>query len=175
MGTVKQVKEAFEKAYNSIPEAVAMRVQETQDVLLDLNRDQLLQGRDADGKVLKPGYLQDPYFDSEESGRWFHRARSYLKMKIGLEAAHRGRMRFGSVELFPDKNKNTPNLIITGPFQDSMFIRVTKESYTIGSTYKDEDDISAKYKDRVFGIAPKTKWYYYFAYIRQVIEKLYKK
>jgi hypothetical protein len=169
MGTIRQVKEKFENAYNSIPDAVAETVQRTSDVLLDLNKDQLLAGRDADGNVLNTGYLQDPYFLTQKM------AMSYLRKKIRLDGAHRERISFPGAHLFPEKHVNTPNLIITGAFQDSMFIKTTKDSYSIGATYEDADAISAKYNHRIYGEAPQSKTFYYFNYIRDAILSLFRK
>jgi hypothetical protein len=169
MGTIRQVKERYERAYLAIPGAVAATVARTSDVLLDLNKDQMLQGRDADGNVLTPGYLQDDYFETREQ------ALRYLRMKIMLENVHLGRRRFTGVQLYPDKNSNTPNLIVTGPFHNGMFIRVTQDAYTIDSSYADADDINAKYNNRVYGLAPKSREFYYFGFIRRAILELYKK
>ena len=170
MGTIRSVKERYEKAYAALPEAIFNTVQRTSDVLLDLNRDQLLQGRDADGKVLTPGYLQDDYFKTTES------ARRYLRKKIVLEEIHRLRMRFSTgIQLYPGKNANTPNLIVTGHFHDGFFINITRDAYTISSSYDDADDINRKYNGRVYGLAPKSKQFYYFNYIRPTIKEVYGK
>jgi hypothetical protein len=173
MGTIREVYERFSAAYAAIPDAVSEVVSRTPDVLLDLNRDQLLQGRDADGELLSPTYMNDPYFNTEESGRWFHNAGGYFKMKRFLENLHRQRMTYA--ELYGEKPTDVPNLIITGPFQNSFFIRVSRDSYTIGATYVDADDISAKYKNRVYGLAPKSREFYYFGFIRPAILLLYEK
>jgi hypothetical protein len=167
MGTVKQVYEKFSAAYRAIPETISNTVDQTQDVLLDINRDQMLQGRDADGNLLAPTYTNDPYFKTPEA------AGRYSKMKYILEVVHRNRIR--NAELYGEKPTDVPNLIVTGPFQNNMFIRVTKSSYEIGSTYGDANDINSKYKNRVFGIAPRYKAYYWFNYLRKAIFGLYKK
>jgi len=170
MGTIKQVKERFEMAYNALPSVIADTVQRTQDVLLDLNRDQLLYGRDADGKALTPGYTQDPYFKTRAA------AEAYLKMKQGLEGEHKGLRTFTSVQLYPEKDSNTPNLLVNGRlFFNYFFIRITQESYEIGSTGEAAAKIESKYNNRVYGLAPKSKEFYYFSYIRPAIEALYKK
>ena len=170
MGTIKQVCERYKMAYEALPDAISNTVNRTQDVLLDLNRDQLLQGRDADGKVLMPPYMQDPYFKTREA------ALRYLRMKIALEASHKSLMRyFAGIQTYPEKSKGTPNLIVTGQFHGGFFITVTKSTYTIDSMYKDADDINMKYNGRVYGLAPKSKEFYYFGYIRPAIKEVYGK
>ena len=178
MCTIKRFVEKYKKAYNELPEAIFNTVQQISDVLLDLNKDQLLQGRDADGNILTPGYLQDDYFPTSKM------AQAYLRKKIRLEQIHWARMRFlTGIELYPGKNENTPNLIVTGPFHDGFFIKATKGSfdkldaigeYTIDSSYEDADDINSKYKGRVYGHAPRSKAFIYFTYIRPTIERVYR-
>jgi hypothetical protein len=173
MGTVRKVWEHYARAYGSIPGTVSSVVARTADVILDLNKDQLLQGRDADGELLSPTYTGDPYFETPEAGKFYKNARGYLRMKQLLEAAHRGRI--GIVELYGEKPADVPNLIITGPYHDSMFIRVTGDTFTIDATYEDADDINAKYKGRVYGVAPKSRDYYWFGFVRDAILGLYAK
>jgi hypothetical protein len=167
MGTIKRVYEKFSAAYQAVPETISNTVEQTQDVLLNMNRDQMLQGRDADGNLFAPTYTNDPYFETPDQ------AARYSKMKYLLEVKHRSRMQ--GVGLYGEKPTDVPNLIVTGPFQDGMFIRVTKEAYEIGSTYEDADDINAKYKNRAFGIAPLYKAFYWTNYLRGKILDLYKK
>ena len=178
MGTIRQVKEKYERAFNALPDTIANVVQQTSDVLIDLNRDQLLQGRDADGELLKPTYTEDPYFSTEAATRMWprltprERADKYYKMKKDWEATHKARMTY--VELYGQKPDNVPNLLITGNwFFNFFFVNVTKEAYTLGSTGYVADDIKQKYP-RVFGIAPKSAEFYYFSFIRPAIERLYK-
>ena len=141
------------KKIDDVPNVVDRVVSETQDVILSLNRDQLLLGRNTLGEAFTPGYTDDPFFKTKE------KAHSYRKMKERLEADHKTRM--VNPQQYPDKNSNTPNLIVTGPFQNKMFINTSKGNYEIGSTYVDASKIDAKYENKVFGLAPKSKDYYY--------------
>jgi hypothetical protein len=168
MFSLRQTIDKFQKIRDINIYDVAARVaEERQDVLMDMNRDQLLQGRNADGILLSPEYTNDPYFKTQAG------AEKYAKMKQGLEKEHRLRMTLP--ELYGEKPANVPNLIVTGPFQNSFFIRISEKSYTIGATYIDAEDISAKYNHRVHGIAPLYKSYYYFHFIRTELFGLYKK
>ncbi|MDR0575644.1 MAG: hypothetical protein LBG96_16755 [Tannerella sp.] len=187
MGTIKQVKEKYEKAYNAVPDTLYNTVARTKGVILALNRDQMLYGRDADGKPLRPVYLQDPYFEelaeylSQTVLRYHNKkpdpkklAQNYRKKKIGLEQKHNSFRRFAWMQLFPEKDSETPNLIVTGPFQGKMFIQVSHDSYTLGSSYAEASDISAKYHGRVFGLALRSKEFYYYNWIRPALELLYR-
>lgn len=168
MGTIKQIKERYHSVLSEVNTTIQHIVASNSDVLLSLNRDQLLLGRDAKGKTFTPGYTSDPYFKTAKQ------AKAYKNMKIKLEAKHRNRMRFSNVQLYPNKNSNTPNLIVTGPFQDDMFVNVSSDSYTIGSTYVDASDINEKYNGAVFGLAPRSKAYFYNNWIHPTIIKLIK-
>ena len=108
-GAIDRISKTITRIDN-VPEVVEALVSMHQDVLLSLNRDQMLLGRNADGELLTPDYLSDPYFKTQEQ------AVAYANMKYGLEAQHKTRM--STMLDYPDKPKNTPNLIVTGEFQD---------------------------------------------------------
>lgn len=153
-GLIDNINSAYERI-NRIDTVITKVAEEKNDVLLSLNRDQMLSGRDTDGNSFTPGYTDDPYFKTKE------KAESYKRMKEGLEVTHRGRIRFSNAQLYPNKDSNTPNLIITGPFQDNMFINTSPTAYEIGSSYTDSNDIESKYNNKVFGLAPKSKEYFW--------------
>lgn len=153
-----------QKRVDKIPDYVTKVVDKEKEVLLSLNRDQMLLGRNAEGSILTPGYLEDPYFDAPAQ------AEAYARMKYRLEAEHKARIENPSI--YPDKGRNTPNLIVTGPFQDNMFILTEGDSFEIGSTYSDSHDIETKYNDLVFGIAPESKEFFWKYYLHPALQKL---
>lgn len=153
---------AISEAIKNLPNAINNVINENSDVLLSLNRDQMLLGRDNEGNILSTSYLQDSYFKTSKQ------AESYARMKYALEQRHRSLLWF-PVQLFPDKDRNTPNLIVRGDFQDAMFITSGYNSFTIGSTYIDASDINEKYNDKVFGLAPESRAYFYREWIRPII------
>lgn len=166
MGTIKQIRDKYNEAAKEIIYTAQKVANENQDVLISLNRDQMLLGRDAKGESFTPGYTEDPYFKSPQ------KAKAYKEKKVKLESSHKSRM--SNVQLYPDKDSNTPNLIVTGTFQDAMFITISESEYTIGSTYIDSSDINAKYNNAVFGLAPKSKVYFYNNWIHPAIMKMIK-
>lgn len=169
MATIAGFKRMFEQFYGNngekVMHVVADEVTKTSDVLVDLNRDQLLYGRDADGEALTPGYLSDPYFEGN-----FKRARAYFLMKHKLEHDHKMRRKyFVGVQLFPEKDSNVPNLLITGTkFFNHFFITVSREGYTIDSSGPSANDIEMKY-GKIYGLALESRKYYYFGWIRPAI------
>lgn len=166
MGIQELIKkfEAVQKSISEIPVTVSNIVVREQNVLLSLNRDQMLLGRNAEGEVLTPSYLDDPYFDNSRQ------AEAYANMKYRLESEHKARIE--NPTIYPDKDRNTPNLIVTGPFQDNMFILPEGQSFLLGSTYSDARDIEEKYHGLVFGIAPASKMFFYKNYLRPALLKL---
>jgi hypothetical protein len=165
MATFKSFMDKWDKFYTTLPDAIAAEVERTKDVLLSLNEDQLLYGRDAEGNVLTPDYLDDPYFDGNLKA-----AVRYKKKKIDREDEHWNRIRFRDAKLFPDKSEDTPNLLVNGNwFMNHLFINVNGNKYTTGSTGIAANDIQRKYASyghTLFGIAPASANYYYFEYVR---------
>lgn len=152
------------KKITDIDSTIDEVVEKNKDVLLSLNRDQMLLGRDAKGNELFPGYLNDPYFDNSAQ------AQAYAAMKQRLEAKHNARIE--NPTIYPMKRRDTPNLIVTGPFQDNMFITTSPGQFTIGSTYVDSGDIERKYNNEVFGIAPGSVMFFYENYLKPALMRL---
>jgi hypothetical protein len=165
MATFKAFMNKWNKFYTALPDAIAAEVERTQDVLLSLNEDQLLYGRDAKGDVLTPGYMDDPYFKGS-----LKRASNYMNKKKEREDEHWNRIRFIDAKLFTDKSPGTPNLLVNGNrFMNHLFINLDKDKYTIGSTGIAAGDIQRKYESYghpVYGLAPVSVEYYYFGYVR---------
>lgn len=131
------------------------------NVILDLNRTQLLSGRNSEGNLLSPGYLQDPYFRTPQA------AQRYADWKDGMQSYHDSLI--GQKGIYPPKPSGIPNLIITGLFQDGMFITTDSIGYTIDSDYKNTKDIESKYNGLVFGLAPPSRSWFYLYYLRNTL------
>lgn len=142
---------------DNIDSVISDVVEKNKQVLLSLNRDQMLLGRNSEGELFTPDYLNDPYFKTTAQ------AQSYAAKKYRLEGEHKARIE--NILNYPDKPRNTPNLIVTGPFQDSMVIETTGDSFTIDSFYIDTPDIESKYKFKVFGLAPLSVEYFWKNYL----------
>ena len=170
MNSIKEIinrLETLKCRIKQVPDKVSTIAKNNQDVLISLNKDQMLLGRNVDGVKFTPSYLDDPYFKSTES------AKSYAAMKYHLETNHKARIE--NPTLYPDKDRNTPNLIVTGPFQDGMFINMRSDSFLIGSSYRDSDDIERKYNNLVFGLSPESKEYFYKTHLHPALKKLLEK
>ena len=155
--------DVMKRRIKNIPDSVSRVVNKNKEVLLSLNRDQMLLGRNAKGEVLTPSYLNDSYFDN------YLQAQMYAAMKYSLESWHKERIE--NPTLYPDKGRNTPNLIVTGPFQDNMFIITNGDKFIIGSTFMESNDIEEKYKNLVFGISPESKQFFWEHYLLPELQK----
>lgn len=135
-------------------------IQENEEVLLELNRSQILQGRDSDGELFSPTYEQDPYFTSPEKGanygRWKERIRPEADSLI-------------YTPLFSAKPAGVPNLFVTGPFVSGMFITTGTTSFVIDSSYFKSGDINSKYKGKVFGLTQAAIDFFYRNFLRRRI------
>ena len=155
--------ETLRTRIDTVPEVVEWMVHGHRDEILSLNKDQMLLGRNVKGELLGPDYLNDPYFETPEE------AETYARMKYVLEGTHKARIEHALN--YPDKPRNTPNLIVTGPFQDSMYVSTDSEGFTIGSNYEEAGAIETKYDRLVFGLAPLSKEYFYETYLIRAIRK----
>jgi hypothetical protein len=173
VATIAEFRRKFNAFHSTLNDAVSSEAAQTSDVILALNRDQMLYGRDALGNVLKPDYLDDPYFQKFKDP--LKKAVQYKKMKIALEDLHYNRIGFQSIQLFPDKSPDTPNLLVNGNwFMNYLFINISKEGYEVSSTGQVTSDIEQKY-GKVFGLAPASKTYYWNGFLRRALLEHYEK
>ena len=152
-----------------LPNVLIDEVEKEKEMILSLNRDQLLAGRNSDGQLLSPGYLQDPYFKTKGQ------AEAYLRMKLALESMHKSRMMFANVLNFPVKPSVTPNLIVKGNFHDGMFMNVSGDKMVFGSTYEESNDIEQKYDNKVFGLTDEAKRVFWVQKLRETVLSHFKK
>lgn len=157
---------AISEVLNNMEEIVSEVTMVNSEELVSLNRDQMLYGRDAEGNEFTPSYLNDPYFKTPE------KAKKYAEYKEKLLDRHNALIEHPG--LFPEKNLNTPNLIVTGPFQDALYIDTGEKTYTIGSKYSQGSAINDKYNNKVFGHSDAAKNYFFNYYIRTyLLKKIY--
>lgn len=82
--------------------------------IVDIIQEQLSVGLDGNEKKLTPSYMSDPWFQTSDAGIWQGKALQYMmwKEKITPPAP--------SWLGYPSRDKNTPNLWITGRFYSSI-------------------------------------------------------
>lgn len=153
---------------NGLPEFTASVVKKYEDVLLQLNKDQILLGRNIDGQEFRPGYLSDPYFDTPAQ------AGAYYNYKQKIRGLNESRIEYPLN--FPNKNRDTPDLRATTKtwapgenFQDSMFIVMTHDGFEIYSSYSETPMIVQKYQNKVFGLSQQAIEYFWVQFLSKEI------
>lgn len=113
-------------------------ISENTDKIANIVREQLMEGKDSLGQLITPTYSQDPFFKKDGA------AQRYAQWKA---------------DLFPNSTKpfDTPNLIITGKFHDSINVTVTGFDIIYDTNINLGYDILAKYGDKVIGLNPDGK------------------
>lgn len=149
----------LQRRLETLPDTLADCIDYNKDELLQLRKDEILLGRDSDGHPFTPGYTEDPYFKSK------HAANAYADYKHSIESIQSGWIEH-TLNYAP-KDSNTPNLRQTRrkynplSFQDQMFIQAGRESFIIGSTFREAHLIDAKYNRKVYPIGPLAKEYFW--------------
>lgn len=103
------------------------------DVLNDINKQQLYDGKGNDGQDLAPTYLNDPYFKTREAAQRY----SDWKDKITPSSV---------------RKPGVPNLYINGYYHNSRKVAISGTRILHTATYKGLE-IKTKYADKLDGLA----------------------
>lgn len=110
--------------------------------------EQLYSGIDGEDKELHPTYLNDPWFNSDDAGRWKNNARGYMMWKKEITNPLPSYLGISA------RKYNVPNLIITGSFYDSIRPIPTSKGILIESRgFDDGPFIESKYGSNIFGLS----------------------
>lgn len=122
-------------------------IAETKGPLLDLNREQLMEGKRRDGKDVTPSYFEDPYFESVEE------AVGYSDWKD---------------EITPNsiRKRGTPNLFIIGKFHYSIDIKLSPFKIEFLSSSPIAKDIRKKYGPLIYSLNTEKKIKYLQSWLR---------
>ena len=108
-------------------------------LLVELQKDQLYAGRNAKDRELNPTYYNDPYFKTPAA------AARYAKWKSSLNVRTHN-------PIFPQKQYETPNLIITGTLiYDTIFAKVSNGILEMSANSSILSELEQKY-DEPFGL-----------------------
>jgi hypothetical protein len=107
-------------------------IQENDEKILSLNRQQLFDGKKSDGSDLSPTYLNDPYFKTREAAQRY----SDWKDKITPNSK---------------RKKGVPNLFINGYFHNSIEVDIDKKGLSFSSNELGID-IVPKFGGDIFGL-----------------------
>lgn len=155
MTTIREAKDnlglfvgGFEAFINSV-------IENNKSEVVDYVVEQLYSGVNGNGKPLRPTYLNDPWFNKKESGRWYKDGSGYAnwkRKKTPPTPSYLG---------IPGRDYITPNLIIRGDFYASITaipigdgLRIYSNGVAFGN------DIEHKYGSAIFGIGPDARRYF---------------
>ena len=178
MSTILGVSNAVRMLKNNFIPEVTNSLRESEDLIHNLITDQLMAGLDENGKQIRPTYLQDPYFrettKTEKAAR--KKAIWWRDMKERVTPPERS-----DILKFPPRNRNTPNLIITGEYHRSITPIVIDGkdggklvTRSIGF-YAGDDALEKKYGSEHLGLTKKAKQYLLDNRVIPTIENLLKK
>jgi len=132
-------------------------------ILVELQKDQLYAGLNAEGQPLTPSYSSDPYFKSKDA------ALRYAAWKQKLNQRKEN-------SIFPTRDIDNPNLIINGKLvYDTIFAQITDKSIIISARSSIISKIESKYNEP-FGLS-KTAWTFYieeYKFIERLQDKIIK-
>ena len=154
MGTIKDLVDGFASLVDGFDGMLRKTMEESRGDVYDLVTDQLYSGINGRDKPLRPTYLHDPWFKSDEAGKWKNNGRGYAMWK---KEEHPPTPSFQG---YPPRDVYTPNLIITGEFYSSIRVNVSPEGLKIGSETTMGKDIEKKYGSIIFGLGPRSRGYF---------------
>lgn len=127
---------------------IQVLMEEDEPLLLDLQKDQLFAGQDAEGNSLRPSYLEDPYFSSRKE------AQAYSDWKDTMSQRDAN-------PIFLKRPSGTPNLIITGAwFYDTLIADMQKDTLVMRSDSFLIGKLEAKYGQYLLGLNKTALRYY---------------
>lgn len=133
--------------------------------------EQLYSGVNGNDKPLRPTYLNDPYFKSRESGKWYKNARGYMMWKEGITPPYAS-----SWLGIPRRSPDTPNLIIRGDFHNSITAVPFDKGLRIESVgVSFSDDIERKYGQAIYRVGSYARRYFIEKYVKKGIEDYFRK
>lgn len=123
----------------------------TKDDLLELNKEQLYDGKLSTGADLSPSYLEDPYFKTREA------AQAYSDWKDRIT---------------PNSNrrKGIPNLFINGYLHNSFTVEVTANSVNFNTSASFGGKVVDKFGENIWGLNSTFK----AEYLREFVSPLIK-
>lgn len=159
----------FKRFADGFGTKVVNEIQRDPDEFVTYIHQQLYSGRDGNERLLSPTYLDDPYFETPESGRWFKKPRWYMGWKTHITPptpAYIG---------LPARPREVPNLIIRGDFYSSITalpiqggLRITTQGVSFGPA------IEKKYGSAIFKVGKHAVKEFVDAHLLRAIESYYK-
>lgn len=159
----------FSRFVDGFETKVINEIQRNKNAMVGYITEQLYSGVDGNGNYLHPTYLQDPYFNTEQAGRWYKKPQWYMAWKNHITPPARAYIGI------PPRPKDVPNLIISGTFYDSIMatdiqggIKIDTEGVSFGR------DIVQKYGESIFKLGEQARYEFYMVHLCPAIEDYWK-
>lgn len=134
--TIDKLIEHYKSILDKIPETVESAIYENEKQIIQLQKNQLYDGKSNTGEDLRPYYSEDRYFKTPGQ------AQGYIKYKQDITPN-------------PRRNRDAPNLYVNGYIHRN--IRIVKESGNITFDFNKNvsfaESVKAKY-DNLLGLNP---------------------
>jgi hypothetical protein len=138
MASLDSLRQRFKGLQGKEINLAALAIDSIKEEIADLNREQLMEGKKADGTEITPSYYDDPYFKSRES------AQRYSDWKDIITPNDL-------------RKSGTPNLFINGRFHDSIAVKVSSKSVIFSSPDLNAFKIEAKFGNGIYGSTNESK------------------
>lgn len=159
----KEMVEGFEPFLISL-------LQSNKSEIVDYIQEQLYSGIDGNDEKLTPSYMNDTWFNSPEAGKWKNNAKGYMMWKSRITTPT------PSYLGIPARGIQTPNLIITGEFYNSIRPVASEKGLRIETRgFTDGDQIESKYGSQIFGLSSYAKAYFIRYILLGEIDNYFKK
>jgi hypothetical protein len=133
MAGVRQIRAKVQRLRADLRGLAESSVSQTKDTILQLNKEQLLEGKTALGTDITPSYLTDPYFKTKEAAQRY----SAWKDKITPN---------------PNRRSGVPNMYINGYYHNSIQIEQTGDRLVYNSPFGKAKNIDEKYPN-LYGLS----------------------
>lgn len=127
-------------------------MQDSEQDIVDLNREQMYDGKTNLDTNIRPLYIEDPYFKGD-----IIRAQAYSDWKDSITPNSR-------------RNPGVPNLYINGFFHSSIRVTVLPDTIVFDSSWTEGDDIEKKFKN-IYGLGGEHKKIFLNVYLSPVLKE----
>lgn len=170
MATIKEAFQNVSILVDGFEDMIHKVMDENKSIVRDFITEQLYSGVNGNDKPIKPSYLNDPWFKSNEADKWKNNPIGYAKWKKRITSPT------PSFQGYPARDQYTPNLIITGEFYDSIRISSSKRGLKIETRGTDiGNDIERKYGSIILGVGIKSREHFITYVINPALKKYYSK
>ena len=168
--TIVEAADAFDAFAKGFEGVVKNELDTHKDKIVGIIQAQMSAGVNGNDQPLRPTYLSDPWFNTEEAGNWKGKAKAYMLWKKNITPPE-------SISWlgYPARNVNTPNLKITGKFHESLRAQMFDDKMvftTEGTPFG--DDVVQKYGIDILKVGQKGINYIVQTWIKPRLERYFK-